>query len=100
MKPGSVSSAERVPPPTVSSASRTATERPFRASSTAAARPFGPEPTTTASYITLPLRRSCPRFYLLHFRKTCVILPLAAWFSNDRASYHPAFDKAATRCYG
>src|SRR5215210_7074971 len=50
MKPGSVVSAERVPPPTVSLASSTATERPLRASSTAAARPFGPAPTTTASY--------------------------------------------------
>ena len=48
-KPGSVSSAERVPPPISSSASRTSTSRPFRASSIAAARPFGPEPITIAS---------------------------------------------------
>src|ERR687885_1988759 len=54
--PGSVNSAERVPPPIVSSASRTTTERPLRASSTAAARPLGPEPTTTASYTPPPFR--------------------------------------------
>src|SRR5215216_6378693 len=56
--PGSVSSAERVPPPTVSSASSTATERPARASSTAAASPFGPAPTTTASYAPRSVTRS------------------------------------------
>ena len=49
MKPGSVSSSERTPPPIVSAASRTSTERPARASSIAAASPFGPDPTTTAS---------------------------------------------------
>src|SRR5438094_5762792 len=49
MKPGSVNSAERVPPPIVSRASMTQTEQPSRASSMAAARPFGPDPTTTAS---------------------------------------------------
>jgi hypothetical protein len=48
-KPGSVSSAERVPPPKVSSASRTRTRLPARARVTAATRPFGPDPTTTAS---------------------------------------------------
>jgi hypothetical protein len=48
-KPGSVSSAERTPPPMVSSASRTSIRRPARASVIAAAKPFGPEPTTTAS---------------------------------------------------
>ena len=48
-KPGSVSSAERDPPPIVSAASSTRTERPARARAIAAARPFGPEPTTTAS---------------------------------------------------
>src|SRR5215204_6860793 len=59
-KPGRVSSAERAPPPTVSSASNTITERPLRASSTAAARPLGPEPTTTASYVPLPLSLTFP----------------------------------------
>src|SRR5947207_14409658 len=49
-KPGSVSSAERAPPPIVAFASQTTTEHPARASVIAAARPFGPEPTTTASY--------------------------------------------------
>ncbi len=49
-KPGSVSSALRVPPPTVSAASTTSTERPASASVTAADSPFGPAPTTTASY--------------------------------------------------
>jgi len=47
--PGSVSSAERVPPPTESAASRTRTDSPARASAIAAASPFGPAPTTTAS---------------------------------------------------
>ena len=41
-KPGSVSSAERAPPPIVSLASSTSTERPARASAIAAASPFGP----------------------------------------------------------
>ena len=50
-KPGSVSSAVRIPPPTVSAASSTSTERPARASTIAAASPFGPAPTTTASGI-------------------------------------------------
>ena len=49
--PGSVSSAERQPPPTVSSPSSTRTESPASASAIAAARPFGPEPTTIASAI-------------------------------------------------
>src|SRR5215210_3925931 len=67
-KPGRVSSAERAPPPTVSSASSTITERPLRASSTAAARPFGPEPTTTASYVPLPLSLTFPML-------PCIALP-------------------------
>src|SRR5437773_1545060 len=49
MKPGSVNSVDRAPPPTVSRASKTQTDQPARAISMAAARPFGPEPTTTAS---------------------------------------------------
>ena len=49
MTPGSVRSAERMPPPTASARSRSVTGRPARASSIAAARPFGPPPTTTAS---------------------------------------------------
>src|SRR5687767_10961589 len=48
-KPGSVSSAERAPPPISSFASYTATELPARAIWIAAARPLGPAPTTTAS---------------------------------------------------
>src|SRR5437867_6408394 len=48
-KPGSVSSAERAPPPSVSRASKTQTEQPARASSIPAASPFGPDPTMTAS---------------------------------------------------
>ena len=43
-KPGTVSSALRVPPPMVSAASRTTTERPASASVTAADSPFGPAP--------------------------------------------------------
>src|SRR5687767_10118441 len=53
-KPGSVSSAERTPPPIVSAASCTSTSRPARASVIAAASPFGPEPTTTASAMRPP----------------------------------------------
>src|SRR6266478_8575092 len=49
--PGSVSSAERAPPPIVEFASRTRTEYPARVRVIAAARPFGPDPTTTASYL-------------------------------------------------
>src|SRR3982751_6176894 len=49
MKPGSVRSSLRAPPPTVSAASMRSTEWPSRASSIAAARPFGPPPTTMAS---------------------------------------------------
>src|SRR5205823_3959179 len=48
--PGSVSAADRAPPPIVSFASTTSTARPRRARATAAASPFGPDPTTTASY--------------------------------------------------
>src|SRR5262249_46518410 len=48
--PGSVSSADRVPPPIVTAASRTSTNRPARASATAAPSPLGPDPTTIASY--------------------------------------------------
>src|SRR5688572_19029537 len=48
-KPGSVSSAERAPPPISLLLSYTATECPARAIWMAAARPLGPAPTTTAS---------------------------------------------------
>ncbi len=48
-KPGSVSSAVRLPPPIVSARSCTSTRRPARAIVTAAASPFGPDPTTIAS---------------------------------------------------
>src|SRR6266480_2824919 len=57
MKPGSVSSAERAPPPIVALASNTSTEHFARARVIAAARPFGPEPTTTASYSIGILKR-------------------------------------------
>jgi hypothetical protein len=52
-KPGSVSSALRVPPPIASLASRTRTDRPAWASVTAAASPLGPAPRTTASSFRL-----------------------------------------------
>ena len=48
IRPGTVSSALRVPPPIVSAASSTVTSTPARASATAQARPLGPEPTTVA----------------------------------------------------
>ena len=48
-KPGSMSSADRAPPPISSAASSTRTEMPARASSIAALSPFGPAPTTMAS---------------------------------------------------
>src|SRR5262245_39868790 len=56
--PGRVSSLDLVPPPMVWAASRTRTRRPLRARATAAASPFGPDPTTTASYDPLLMRRS------------------------------------------
>ena len=49
-KPGSVSSALRVPPPGVAWPSTTSTRRPVRAIVMAATSPLGPEPMTTASY--------------------------------------------------
>src|ERR687898_1490226 len=49
MNPGSVSSADRQPPPMVAPASMTWTDRPARASVIAAASPFGPAPMITAS---------------------------------------------------
>jgi hypothetical protein len=81
-KPGSVTSAERVPPPTVSSASSTATERPPLASSTAAARPFGPAPTTTASYAPRSVTRPgvvAGRASSAPLRQTC-----RAWTGRPR----------------
>ena len=57
-KPGSVSSADRVPPPISSAASSTSTEQPASARRTAAASPLGPEPTTTASYRSAVMRLS------------------------------------------
>ncbi len=49
INPGSVSAADRTPPPIVASASNTVTRHPACASTIAADRPFGPEPTTMAS---------------------------------------------------
>ena len=51
-KPGSVSSAERIPPPATVSASNTVTCRPACASTIAAASPFGPDPITMASGVS------------------------------------------------
>ena len=48
IRPGIVSSADRVPPPISSAASRTVVSMPALARTTAAASPLGPEPTTTA----------------------------------------------------
>ena len=53
MKPGSVSSADRAPPPMVLLASKTTTLHPACASTMAALSPFGPEPTTTASIMRM-----------------------------------------------
>ena len=50
--PGSVSSADRIPPPATASASTTRTCRPASASTIAAARPFGPDPITIASGVS------------------------------------------------
>ena len=47
--PGSVSPAERTPPPIDDSASYSRTDRPARAATTAATSPFGPLPTTVTS---------------------------------------------------
>ena len=57
MNPGSVSSADRMPPPIVGAASITRTESPSRASVIAAANPLGPDPTTTASYLASGILR-------------------------------------------
>jgi protein-S-isoprenylcysteine O-methyltransferase len=54
--PGCVSSAVRNPPPGTSPASSTRTERPARASVAAATRPLGPDPTTTASRVSIEPR--------------------------------------------
>ena len=51
--PGSVSSAERVPPPMVGCASNTVVRSPACARMMAAVRPFGPEPTTHALLLWL-----------------------------------------------
>src|SRR5215212_175463 len=83
-KPGSVISAERVPPPTVSSASSTATDRPLRASSTAAARPFGPAPTTTASYTP-----GSVTFFFPGLVRACVLRPPSGVLPPNQAA-HPA----------
>src|SRR6185295_11362471 len=72
-KPGSVSSADRVPPPTVAAASTRRTERPARASVMAAARPLGPAPTTMASRDPV-----------------CAILPPAVSSSPDYAAGAPS----------
>ena len=53
-RPGTVSSAERMPPPISSFASRTVTSSPACASTIAAASPFGPEPITTAVVMHQP----------------------------------------------
>ena len=52
--PGSVSSADRAPPPTWSARSSTVTAWPARAIVIAAASPFGPLPMTTASGMDVP----------------------------------------------
>src|SRR5437899_4121235 len=48
MKPGSVSSAERAPPPIVGSASNSVVWKPASARTIAAVSPFGPDPMTHA----------------------------------------------------
>src|SRR5215213_461544 len=83
-KPGSVISADRVPPPSVFSASITATERPLRASSTAAARPFGPAPTTTASYAP-----GSVKFFFPGLTRACVLRPPSGVLAPHQAA-HPA----------
>src|SRR4051812_13033271 len=49
VKPGSVSGADRAPPPARSAASNTTTLQPACARTMAALSPFGPDPMTTAS---------------------------------------------------
>src|SRR5579859_6180147 len=57
MNPGSVSSADRVPPPMAASASSTVVRSPAFARTIAAVSPFGPEPITYASFgdLRIPL---------------------------------------------
>ena len=59
-RPGTVSSAVRVPPPISSAASSTVTDSPAVARVTAAARPLGPAPITTASQASCPEKGSGP----------------------------------------
>src|SRR5262245_62277912 len=69
VKPGSVSPAERHPPPIVSAASKTTTLRPVCAMTMAAASPLGPDPTTTASGVIRPAMMICRtrRVRLFHY---------------------------------
>jgi hypothetical protein len=53
MKPGSVNSADRVPPPICDAASKIVVRYPARVSSIAAVRPLGPDPMTTACFADL-----------------------------------------------
>lgn len=86
VKPGNVSSADRVPPPIVLLASNTITECPSRANVTAAASPFGPDPIMTASYIGflhiifLVCRTGGFKFFYInrHFNLILVLLSQAA----------------------
>src|SRR6266404_4285166 len=71
MKPGSVSSSERVPPPMVAAPSMTSTDLPARASVMAAARPFGPDPITIASYeLSIDCDIRLPSVGIVLFRPT------------------------------
>src|SRR6185503_16448948 len=66
-KPGSVSSALRIPPPISALASSNSTESPACCRAMPAASPFGPLPTTTASKSVLSTINT---FFCLHKIKT------------------------------
>src|SRR4029077_15295662 len=88
-KPGSVSTAERTPPPGTSAHSRTTTDFPACAIRMAAASPFGPEPTAMASVVG--------RSNLVSTGTHCQdkSLARAERFSAERAllSLHPEFPR-------
>src|SRR5580765_3286628 len=84
MKPGSVSSADRAPPPIVSFASNTTTLHPACASTIAALNPFGPEPITTASIMCrIRIPRPMPEYWYSRwlFERSLAAIYLCAFFA-------------------
>src|SRR5207248_10798856 len=85
--PGSVSSAERIPPPIVSAASCTSTGTPASARVIAAASPFGPEPITNARFTVAP-REEDPGHGALSGRMVPSLPQGTAAADRARARFH------------